>query len=86
MDIVKSTWRFQDRVEEGAKRLSKGKLARIIKMARKPKPEEYKKTCMITAVGIVAIGALGFTVYYIWTYLPPWVMEQLHRLGVTLIS
>jgi len=41
-------------------------------MSRKPTPEEFSKSSWITAIGIALVGGLGFTIYYIWTYLPPW--------------
>jgi len=39
-------------------------------MARKPTSDEYSKVVLITGIGIVAIGALGFVIYLIMRYGP----------------
>jgi protein translocase SEC61 complex gamma subunit len=39
-------------------------------MARKPTNEEYSKTVMITGLGLVLIGGLGFAIYLIIRYVP----------------
>lgn len=44
--------------------------SRIMKMARTPSRDEYKKTLGITALGIVLLGAIGFAIMWIMTYLP----------------
>jgi len=70
MDIVEKSWEVQENIEDRVKRIGKGKYGRVIKMARKPTPDEYVKTVMITGIGIILIGGLGFTIYLIWQYLP----------------
>lgn len=69
-DLVEKSWDVQRRIEERMKRLGKGKYGRVLKMARRPTPDEYSKVVMITGIGIVAIGALGFVVYWIMRYGP----------------
>src|SRR5439155_1656933 len=69
-DIVDKSWDVQRRIEERMKRLGKGKYGRVLKMARKPTSDEYSKVVMITGLGIVAIGALGFVIYLIMRYVP----------------
>jgi len=69
-DIVDKSWDVQRRIEERVKRLGKGKYGRVLKMARKPPSDEYSKVVMITGLGIVAIGALGFIIYLIMRYGP----------------
>ncbi len=44
--------------------------SRIIKMARTPDRDEYKKTLGITALGIILLGAIGFGIMWLMTYLP----------------
>lgn len=39
-------------------------------MAKKPEPEDYKRTLQITSAGCVLIGGLGFLIYLIWNYGP----------------
>src|SRR2546422_488362 len=43
---------------------------RVLKMARRPTPDEYSKVVLITGLGIAAIGALGFVIYLIMRYGP----------------
>ena len=70
MDIVDKSWEIQKGIEERVKRLGKGKYGRVLKMARKPTHDEYIKTVLITGLGLVLIGGLGFAVYLIVKYLP----------------
>ncbi|MGE4577177.1 MAG: protein translocase SEC61 complex subunit gamma [Candidatus Methanomethylophilaceae archaeon] len=44
--------------------------SRIMKMARTPSRDEYRKTVGITALGIVLLGAVGFATMWLMTYLP----------------
>jgi protein transport protein SEC61 subunit gamma and related proteins len=69
-DIVERSWDVQRRIEERMKRLGKGKYGRVLKMARRPTPDEYSRVVMITGLGVVAIGALGFIIYLIMRYGP----------------
>lgn len=64
--------RLQHSLEEKARILGRGKYGRVLRMSRKPTPEEYSKSAWITAIGMAIVGGLGFAVYFIWTYLPPW--------------
>jgi len=68
---------LQDRLEAKQKGFGKGKYGRVLKMARKPTNEEYKKTSMITGLGILAIGGLGFLIFYIVTEIAPWIGRAL---------
>jgi protein transport protein SEC61 subunit gamma and related proteins len=61
---------YQEKVESKFRNLGKGKYGRILKMARTPTNEEYKKTVAITGAGIIIIGALGFVIMWLMTYLP----------------
>ena len=69
-DIVDKSWEVQRRIEERAKRLGKGRYGRVLKMARRPTPDEYSKVVLITGLGIAAIGALGFVISLIMRYGP----------------
>jgi protein transport protein SEC61 subunit gamma-like protein len=70
MDIVERAWEFQKRIEERTKRLGRGKYGRVLKMARKPSPEEYSKTVQITGVGLLLLGALGFIIFLLMIEVP----------------
>ena len=50
----------------------RGKYGRILQMAHTPDKEEYLKTSKISALGILILGAVGFAVMWIMTYLPPY--------------
>jgi len=39
-------------------------------MAKKPDGEDYKRSLQITSIGCIAIGGLGFAIYYTWKYGP----------------
>jgi protein transport protein SEC61 subunit gamma-like protein len=70
MDIVEKSWEIQKGIEERAKRFGKGRYGRVLKMARKPTNDEFIKTVMITGLGLVLIGGLGFAIYLLIKYLP----------------
>ena len=61
---------FQDKIESKFRNIGKGKYGRILKMARTPTPEEYRKTIAITGIGIILLGAVGFFIMWLMTYLP----------------
>ncbi|MBR2254889.1 MAG: protein translocase SEC61 complex subunit gamma [Candidatus Methanomethylophilaceae archaeon] len=61
---------FQDDFETKARGFGSGKYGRILKMAHTPTREEYFKTMYITGLGIIAIGAVGFAIWWVMTYLP----------------
>jgi len=77
-DIVEKSWDVQRRIEERTKRLGKGRYGRVLKMARKPTREEYSRIVMITGVGLLLIGAVGFVIYWIMKYGPGF-LESLFR-------
>jgi len=70
MDIVEGSWKVQDKIEEKAGKIGKGKFGRILKMARKPDKEEYRKTLLIVVIGILLIGGLGFSIMWLWDNIP----------------
>ncbi|MCL2141949.1 MAG: protein translocase SEC61 complex subunit gamma [Methanimicrococcus sp.] len=43
---------------------------RILKLARKPSRKEFMTIAKVAAVGILAIGAVGFIFYFAMDYLP----------------
>ncbi|HDP96122.1 MAG TPA: protein translocase SEC61 complex subunit gamma [Euryarchaeota archaeon] len=68
MEIVDKAWKVQKKVEDRVKHIGKGRYGRVLKMARKPTPDEYLKTNQIVALGIFLIGGLGFLIYWIFEY------------------
>jgi len=75
--ILDRAWELQHRIEVRQDRIGKGKYGRVLKMARKPTNEEYEKTAKITALGILAVGALGFAIYMIADQVIPWILSSL---------
>ena len=67
-EIMEKGWEVQRRIEERLKRMGKGKYGRILKMARKPTSDEYSKVLIITGLGLIAVGALGFVIYFVMRY------------------
>ena len=61
---------FQDRMEARVRSIGKGKYGRVLKMARRPTWDEYKKTVVITGIGIIIIGAVGFAIMKIMQAFP----------------
>ena len=76
-NILDRAWELQHRIEVRQERIGKGKYGRVLKMARKPTNEEYEKTAKITALGILAVGALGFAIYMIVDQVIPWILSSL---------
>ena len=71
-EIVEKGWEVQRRIEERLKRLGKGKYGRVLRMARRPTQDEFSKVVLITGIGLIAIGALGFIIYLIMTQGANW--------------
>lgn len=68
-DTAKAS-QYQERIESKFRNMGKGKYGRIIKMARTPTKDEYKKTLIVTGIGVVILGAVGFAIMWLMTYLP----------------
>lgn len=60
--FVERAWETQDEIEAKFKRLGRGKYMRVLKMARKPEKEEFRRASQITAIGILVIGFIGFLI------------------------
>ena len=70
MDIEKKASTVQDGIESKFRNAGKGRYGRVLRMAHKPSWDEYKKVIMITGIGIVIIGAVGFAIMWMMNYLP----------------
>lgn len=61
----------QNKIERRIGSIGKGKYSRILRMAKKPARDEYIKVVLITGVGIIALGLVGFFIYLVMdVYLP----------------
>lgn len=45
----------------------------VVKLARKPDTEEFRKVAMITAVGMLVIGGAGFLMFLLMDVFPRYV-------------
>ncbi len=70
MDIVEKSWEIQNKIENKYRSFGRGKYSRILKMARKPRRDEYVKILEISGAGLLFIGFLGFAIYLIFKYVP----------------
>ena len=68
--IVGKAWNAQERLEGRISNLGKGRYGRVLRMARKPTAEEYRKTSTIAAIGLGILGALGFLIFYAMRFIP----------------
>jgi protein transport protein SEC61 subunit gamma-like protein len=69
-DFTETTYDVQRKLEEKIRNIGKGKYGRIFKMARKPTMEEYVRVVKMVSIGLFLIGALGFALYWLFTYFP----------------
>ncbi|WP_048054162.1 protein translocase SEC61 complex subunit gamma [Thermoplasma volcanium] len=63
MAIEDKAEEIQRNIERKFSSIGKGKYARILRMARKPTRDEYIKVLLITAIGLLIIGGVGFIIY-----------------------
>jgi len=68
--LVAKAWDAQERLEGRLSNIGRGKYGRVLRMARKPTPEEYRKAATISAIGVAILGTLGFVIYYFMRFIP----------------
>lgn len=61
--FIDRAWNAQRKIEAKWGSLGSGRFARVLRMARKPEPEEFRQSSTIVLVGIGVIGGIGFAVY-----------------------
>ncbi len=61
---------IQSNLESKINNLGRGRYGRILQMAHTPDKEEFWKTSKIAAIGIIILGAVGFFIMWVMTYLP----------------
>jgi protein transport protein SEC61 subunit gamma-like protein len=62
-------WEAQEKIEQKWNGIGSGRFARVLRMARKPEPEEFRQSATIVLVGIAVIGGIGFAVYLLINWL-----------------
>ncbi|MCL4450349.1 MAG: protein translocase SEC61 complex subunit gamma [Candidatus Thermoplasmatota archaeon] len=60
---------LEDSITERVKKIGRGKYSRILKMAKKPTRDEFGKSSLITGIGIIIIGGVGFIIYLLMNVL-----------------
>ena len=66
----------QDWIEAQFRKISRGSWARIIRMARKPTPQEFKQTSIVCGIGLFVLGAIGFILLVIMDSFIPWLIHD----------
>jgi protein transport protein SEC61 subunit gamma-like protein len=68
--LVSRAWDAQDKLEGRLSNIGKGKYGRVVRMARKPTPDEYRKASIVSAAGMILLGAMGFLVFFLMSFIP----------------
>ncbi len=66
-------WSWQHAIDRKWAGLGRGRIARVLRMARKPEPEEFRQSAVIVLVGIAVIGGIGFFMYLFMSSLIHWI-------------
>ena len=66
----------QDAIEAQFRKISRGSWARIIRMARKPTPQEFKQTSIICGIGLFVLGVIGFVMLILMDSFIPWIIQD----------
>ena len=66
----------QDAIEAQFRKISRGSWARIIRMARKPTPQEFKQTSIICGIGLFVLGFIGFVMLILMDSFIPWIIHD----------
>jgi len=75
MSFVDWVWKKQDALEERARKISRGQLGRVMRLAKKPSYDEFTRTSWTVAIGIAITGGIGFAIYYFWQNVPPFLRD-----------
>ncbi|HIF45337.1 MAG TPA: protein translocase SEC61 complex subunit gamma [Candidatus Poseidoniales archaeon] len=66
----------QDAIEAQFRKISRGSWARILRMARKPTPQEFKQTSIICGIGLFILGFIGFVILILMDTTIPWLIHD----------
>lgn len=77
MSFEDKVQQWQDGIEFQFRKLGRGSWARILRMARKPTPQEFKQTNYVCGIGMFVLGFIGFVVLVAMDDFLPWVFESL---------
>ncbi len=68
--LVGKAWDAQERLEGRLANIGRGKYGRVLRMSRKPTPEEFRKASLVAAAGILFLGTIGFLIFYVMSFIP----------------
>ncbi|MHB8606545.1 MAG: protein translocase SEC61 complex subunit gamma, partial [Thermoplasmatota archaeon] len=68
--LVAKAWEAQDKLEARMGHIGRGKYGRVIRMARKPTDEEFRKAAIVSGIGILFIGGVGFAIFVLMSFIP----------------
>ena len=66
----------QDAIEAQFRKITRGSWARILRMARKPTPQEFKQTSIICGIGLFILGFIGFVILILMDTTIPWLIHD----------
>lgn len=67
--FIDRAWTAQEKIEQKWTGIGSGRFARVLRMARKPEPEEFRQSAGIVLVGIGLIGGIGFGIFLLMDWL-----------------
>jgi protein transport protein SEC61 subunit gamma and related proteins len=67
--FIERAWQTQYAIEARLKKIGRGKYSRVLKMARKPEPSEFRRAAQITAIGVAVVGLLGFLILHLMSWI-----------------
>lgn len=70
-------WDAQHSIEKKFGSIGKGRYARVLRMARKPDPEQYRHTSNVVLVGIAIVGGIGFAIFLFMS----WILRIIGAVG-----
>ena len=70
----------QDAIEAQFRKISRGSWARILRMARKPTPQEFKQTSIICGIGLFILGFVGFVILILMDSTIPWLIHDVFNI------
>jgi len=70
----------QDWIESQFRKVSRGSWARILRMARKPTPQEFKQTVIICGIGLFILGAIGFAMLVLMDNVIPYLIHDVFKI------
>lgn len=67
--FIDKAWDAQHALEKKMGNFGKGRYARVLRMARKPEPEEFRHSATVVLIGIGIIGFIGFLIFLFISWL-----------------